>query len=325
MFRVFRSSKQNGCLYQVHRLLFSTIEEWKEVPRFPNYHVSTLGNVKNIQRNKLRFINYDNYRNIGQRAKIKLFSNSGSKIFYVSRLILSTFCPVDNYHQLHANHIDGNPYNNSLDNLEWMTHAENQKHAHKIGIGGTSGTPIILAHLKSGKDLEFASITECYEYLVQNTSFSHCKAYISRLCQRKLIRNGYKFRYANERKYDCSVDNKPNEQWAMCQIGCHGWEYLVSNLGRIKLRYPQKEVLKKFTMLNGYWRVTIRRKTYYVHRLVAQHHVPNANNYPMVDHIDTNRLNNNASNLRWVSGQSENQRNPNTLRKRYSNKANTRE
>lgn len=34
----------------------------------------------------------------------------------------------------HINHIDGNPANNSIENLEWCTHLENMRHAYATGL-----------------------------------------------------------------------------------------------------------------------------------------------------------------------------------------------
>ena len=44
-----------------------------------------------------------------------------------------------------------------------------------------------------------------------------------------------------------------------------------------------------------------QKKMYYAHRLVAEHFLPNPNNLPVVNHIDGNKLNNNLSNLEWVT------------------------
>lgn len=82
--------------------------------------------------------------------------------------------------------------------------------------------------------------------------------------------------------------------------------YSVSNLGRVKSNYANKErILKPFIDCNGYLKVDFRhgenRKTYSVHRLVATAFIPNENTEQLIEvnHKDEDKTNNRADNLEW--------------------------
>ena len=71
-------------------------------------------------------------------------------------------------------------------------------------------------------------------------------------------------------------------------------------------RYKNKQwVLKQYKDRNGYVYVTLsnnkKRKTIKVHRLVAEAFLDNPNNYPCVNHIDSNRTNNEVENLEFCT------------------------
>ena len=56
---------------------------------------------------------------------------------------------------------------------------------------------------------------------------------------------------------------------------------------------------------DGYYRIGLykkgKRKSHGIHHLLAQSYIPNPKNLPYVDHIDKNIINNNLSNLRWIT------------------------
>lgn len=52
-----------------------------------------------------------------------------SKTFLIHRLIMMTYCYINNCNNLHVNHLDGNKYNDCIYNLEWTTNSGNHEHA----------------------------------------------------------------------------------------------------------------------------------------------------------------------------------------------------
>ena len=80
-------------------------------------------------------------------------------------------------------------------------------------------------------------------------------------------------------------------------------KYQVSNLGKIKNLKLNKVYIGSLVGRNVLYRYF---NMGYVHRIVAKAFIPNPENKPEIDHIDYNPLNNNVTNLRWVT-HSENQ------------------
>ena len=105
--------------------------------------------------------------------------------------------------------------------------------------------------------------------------------------------------------------------------------YEVSNMGRVrsldreiinrngKKVHLKGKILKLQLNNSGYLFVGLNKhnkKYFYVHILVAKSFIPNLENKQFIDHINTNKTDNRAENLRWVTRE-ENMNNPLTKKK----------
>lgn len=110
------------------------------------------------------------------------------------------------------------------------------------------------------------------------------------------------------------MERKNIEEWKPIE----GYEniYEISSFGRIKsckriikykngVEHHSKEHIIKPFLSKGYNRIRLcknnTQKRFLVHRLVAKAFIPNPNNYTIINHIDSNRRNNNVNNLEWCT------------------------
>jgi len=102
-------------------------EVWKDIKGYEGlYRISNYGNVFNIRKNSLQNMPLSGrgvYYNV-----VNLNKNKQNTRFYVQRLVLIHFYRMPHKGE-ECNHIDFNPLNNRIDNLEWVTSSQNSLHS----------------------------------------------------------------------------------------------------------------------------------------------------------------------------------------------------
>jgi hypothetical protein len=196
-------------------------------------------------------------------------------------------------------HIDNNKNNNKLSNLQCLSinehHMKTVKDCPNVGqrVKGKLSKPIIAINIKTKGETKYNSLTDASNNLPGTT--------ITKICSvvqgKRKSHQGYTFKYQETNEYI------QDEVW-VCLINPLYKGIEVSNLGRVK---GKRGLITKGNNHGGYKRISVsqenNKKCVFVHQLVCEAFNgknPNVDDNT-VDHIDRNKSNNQATNLRWAS------------------------
>lgn len=272
------------------------IKEWKQIQDFPNYEVSSLGNVRNSKTGRvLKQMCKGGYLFVG------LSQNSNGKTTSVHRLVALAF--IDNpENKPQVNHKDKNRGNNNVSNLEWSTASENNIHRSTNEIQTTNQqVKVWRIDINTDEKLElYDSIYLAAQWIVSNNSelsIDTVKSGIS-CASRGVYKSSFGYKWI---MYEYA--NLDDELWKPVTINGQTYEtYFVSNLGRFK-NYKGIIMENYKPHHTGYIFVRVDITKHALHRIIASTFVQNLEPgiYNVVNHIDGNKLNNSVVNLEWTT------------------------
>lgn len=182
-------------------------EIWKDIPNYEGlYQASNLGRIKTAK-NKTTYTKRHGERKWKERIlkpkacknfnvcgyRVALWKNGKSKDFLVARLVCTTWHENLIDTKMTVNHKDGNRLNNNIDNLEWLSLADNIKHGFENNLYKQDKT--ILISCETGEKFEFRSKSVAAKFLGRNHGYINC-----------LIKNKREFATSKEgKKYKYEV------------------------------------------------------------------------------------------------------------------------
>ncbi|ARF11318.1 HNH endonuclease [Klosneuvirus KNV1] len=262
-------------------------KEWKPIREYEEtYKISESGDVYSIRINTMLKVT------ISPKGyhRVQLEKDGKQKYKMVHHLVYTTFKNTELDKTKIVDHEDRRKDNNHINNLREITRSENAKNIDPY----TKNEEIVVQYSLDNEIIkEWNSMKELIK---ENPKYK--QRIISDCClNRKESIYGFKWKYKNY------------------IMDTTGFTQVKTDDGKI---YSKYQINKNATVINrngrqikpifgnGYNMVKLRsdkeeEKSFQVHRLVAITFIPNPENKPIVNHLDEDKLNNNADNLEWAT------------------------
>lgn len=276
----------------------ATEETWKPIPGYPNYEASTFGNIKNVVTGKMR---KQNTRVSGYKHIALSRENSVPKCFQAHRLVALTFIP--NPDDLPTvDHIDRDPGNNRCCNLRWASLKQQARNRVNDTPNNTRHSKSVwMCDKESGERITlFDSVNLAAEEVRpgQETG-QETKRNAIRHAALGAVKTAYGFIW----KYD-PAKVISGEIWKKLDpLSVNGprdydSKYSISDHGRLK--DPRGVIRIPYKGPHGYGLVSVNRRGYLIHRLVAMNFLDRIEGKDFVNHKNGNKADPRLSNLEFV-------------------------
>jgi hypothetical protein len=272
------------------------MEVFVSVKGYPKYEVSRSGSVRRISGDKPLTPSSERY------PRVTLYTNSGeSRAVPIHRIVAEAWVTNPQPETLTVvNHLDGVTSHYHADNLEWTTTLGNNLHAIALlKPTRTNRVPI------EGCDPETGIVVDWFPSVPAAAEAHGVQAErLRNILDTRIVLDGLSWRRAAE---DAVLEGEVWTQLSkLDDIDLSYIQYGISNLGRVR-NEDSGRILGKHATHSGYHKVILtvgfkQCKTLLMHRLVAAAFLaPPSPEETQVDHINRDRQDNRAENLRWVS------------------------
>lgn len=158
------------------------MEIWKDIPGYEgDYQASSEGRIRSVdgkttwskrhdteRRWKGRVLKQKGDRRLGLR--VSLWKDGKPKYMLVARLVAMAFIGMPKDGDT-VNHIDGNRLNNNVENLEWLSLADNIRHGFRTGLFEKNQKPVVLKTEKA--EISFPSLSAADRFLGRKVGYVH--------------------------------------------------------------------------------------------------------------------------------------------------------